>query len=417
VFSALHNRNFRLLWIGSLSAFVGFFASNVVQSVVAFQLTSSNRSVGEVVFGRGLAQLLLAPIGGALADRLSKRNILVSSQALTALVFFWLAWLTSLGTLRVGHLTAGGFLIGMTFSVLGPTRSAYVIEIVEPEARGNAIAMNQVALNASRVAGPAIAGLLLALPGLGASGAFVMMGLAYLGAVATQYFLPRTVPNPEASRRGLLADVADGVRYVGTHKRLKALLLMFGLSVMFGFPYVTVLPGLVQHQLGLPSSQVSVLFGISAVGGLLASVLIAKVADSPYMMRAYVLSGWAFGVSLLLLWLARDLLAAGALLFLVGVTSGCFTTLNGAVLLRNTDPRYMGRVMSLAMLAFGGFGLIGIPVGLLADAAGEGATCAVMGVLVCLVVGTQSMALARVPETVPPPPVAPPPDSPPFTSP
>jgi MFS family permease len=263
--------------------------------------------------------------------------------------------------------------------------------------------MNQVALNASRVAGPAIAGVLLAWPALGASGAFVMMGLAYMGAVVTQYFLPRTVPNPEASRRGLFADIADGMRYVRGHKRLKALLLMFGLSVMFGFPYVTVLPGLVEHQLGLPSSQVSVLFGISAVGGLAASVLIAKVADSPYMMRAYVLSGWAFGVSLPLLWLARDLVAAGALLFLVGVTSGAFTTLNGAVLLRNTDPRYMGRVMSLAMLAFGGFGLIGIPVGLLADAAGEGATCAVMGVLVCLVVGTQSVALARVPATIPPP--------------
>jgi MFS family permease len=410
LFSALRNRNFRLLWIGSLSAFVGFFASNVVQSVVAFQLTQANRSVGEVVFGRGLAQLLLAPIGGALADRLSKRNILVVSQALTAMVFFWLAWMMSTGELRVGHLTASGFLIGLTFSVLGPTRSAYVVEIVEPEARGNAIAMNQVALNFSRVAGPAIAGGLLSWPALGASGAFAMMGLAYMGAVATQYFLPRTVPNPEASRRGLLADVADGMRYVQGHKRLKALLLMFGLSVMFGFPYVTVLPGLVEHQLGLPSSQVSVLFGISAVGGLAASVLFAKVADSPHMMRAYVLSGWAFGLSLLVLWLARGMFTAGVMLFVIGVTSGAFTTLNGAVLLRNTDPRYMGRVMSLAMLAFGGFGLIGIPVGLLADAVGEGETCAIMGVLVCLVVGTQSVALSRVPATVPPP-------APPSTSP
>jgi MFS family permease len=128
------------------------------------------------------------------------------------------------------------------------------------------------------------------------------------------------------------------------------------------------------------------------------------------MMRAYVLSGWAFGLSLLVLWLARGMFTAGVMLFVIGVTSGAFTTLNGAVLLRNTDPRYMGRVMSLAMLAFGGFGLIGIPVGLLADAVGEGETCAIMGVLVCLVVGTQSVALSRVPATVPPP-------APPSTSP
>lgn len=401
MFGALRNRNFRLLWIGSLSAFVGFFASNVVQSVVAFQLTSANRSVGEVVFGRGLAQLLLAPIGGALADRMSKRTILVSSQALTALVFFWLAWLTAIGTLRVGHLTAGGFVIGLTFAVLGPTRSAYIVEIVEPDARGGAIAMNQVALNASRVAGPAIAGMLLAIPALGASGAFIMMGLAYLGAVLTQYFLPRTVANPDAAKRGLLTDVLDGLGYVRGHARLRALLLMFGLSVMFGFPYVTVLPGLVEHQLHLPSKHVSLLFSVSAVGGLLASLLIARVADSPNALRAYRLAGLSFGVSLITLWFARDLVVAGILLFAVGATSGAFTTLNGAVLLRATNPRYMGRVMSLAMLAFGAFGLIGIPVGLLADAAGEGAACALMGVLVLVVVTTQSFALARSPEQPP----------------
>lgn len=398
MFAALRNRNFRLLWIGSLSAFLGFFASNVVQSIVAFQLTSTNRAVGEVVFGRGLAQLLLAPIGGALADRMSKRTILISSQSVTALVFFWLAWLAAIGALRVGHLTAAGFVVGVTFAVLGPTRSAYVVEIVEPEARGNAIAMNQIALNASRLTGPAVAGVLLTIPALGVSGAFAMMGLAYLGAVGTQYFLPRTVANPEAAKRGLLADVTDGLGYVRANPRLRALLLMFGLSVMFGFPYVTVLPGLVEHQLGLPSKHVSVLFSISAGGGLLASVLIARIADSPHAVRAYRLAGWSFGVSLLTLWLARDLIAAGVLLFLVGVTSGAFTTLNGAVLLRVTEPRYMGRVMSLAMLAFGGFGLTGIPVGLLADAAGEGAACAVMGVLVCTVVAVQSLALARAPE-------------------
>jgi MFS family permease len=404
VFDALRNRNFRLLWLGSLSAFVGFFASNVVQSVVAFQLTSANRSVGEVVFGRGLAQLLLAPVGGALADRLSKRNILVSSQAFTALVFFWMAWLMHEGALRVGHLTAGGFLIGLTFSVLGPTRSAYIVEIVEAPARGNAIAMNQVALNASRVAGPAIAGALLAWPAVGATGAFVLMGVGYLGAVGSQYLLPRTTPDPDAARRGLFADVVDGLGYVRQNARLRALLLMFGLSVTFGFPYVTVMPGLVQHQLGLPSKQVSLLYSVSAVGGLLASVIVARLADSAHAIRAYRAAGWSFGLSLTLLWLPHTMIGTAALLFVVGATSGAFTTLNGAVLLRHTDPRYMGRVMSLAMLAFGAFGLIGIPVGLLADAVGEGPTVAIMGGLVCVVIAVQSLALARtepVPTAVP----------------
>jgi MFS family permease len=399
MFAALRNRNFRLLWIGSLSAFVSFFTSNVVQAVVAFELTAENRAVGMVVFGRGLGQLVLTPIGGALADRLNKRTILVSTQSLTALVFVALCWLSASGRLQVAHLTLAGFLIGLTFALLGPARSAYVVEVVEPERRGNAVALNQVALNFSRVVGPALAGFMLGPHAGGAAAAFAVMGALYAAAVATQYLLPPPQRPPE-SPRGLLADVGAGFAYVRDDKRLRAVLLMFGLTVMLGFPYVTVLPGLVEHQLGLPSSKVSVLFSISAAGGLLASLIGAQVADSRHALRVFRGSGVAFGISIALLWFVHSWWGAVLLLFVVGVASGVFTTLNGAVLMRYADPRYMGRVMSLAMLAFGAFGLIGVPVGALADTLGEGATLAVLGALVCAV-----LAVVRVPSAEP---VAPP---------
>jgi len=395
MFVALRNRNFRLLWIGSLSAFVSFFTSNVVQSVVAFELTAENRAVGLVVFGRGLGQLVLAPIGGALADRLNKRTILVSTQSLTAAVFFLLSWLSATGRLQVAHLTGTGFLIGLTFAVLGPARSAYIVDVVAQEHRGNAIALNQVALNFSRVVGPALAGVLLGAHAGGASTAFAIMGALYAAAVATQYLLPPPEP-PQGARRGLLFDVAAGFSYVRGDARLRALLAMFMLTVMLGFPYVTVLPGFVEHQLGLPSTRVSLLFSISAVGGLLASLVGAQIADSKYAMAAFRGSGFAFGISIALLWFAHSFQVTAVLLFVVGVASGVFTTLNGAVLMRYTDPRYMGRVMSLAMLAFGAFGLIGVPVGALADALGEGATLAVLGALVCAV-----LTVLRVPESLP----------------
>lgn len=395
MFAALRNRNFRLLWLGSLSAFVAFFTSNVVQSVVAFELTAENRAVGMVVFGRGLGQLVLAPIGGALADRLNKRTILIGTQSLAAGVFIALAWLSASGRMQVAHLTLSGFLIGLTFAVLGPARSAYVVDVVAVDHRGNAVALNQVALNFSRVVGPALAGLLLGAHAAGAASAFAIMGALYAGAVALQYLLPRPLP-AAGSGRGLLSDVADGFSYVRHDARLRALLLMFVLTVMLGFPYVTVLPGLVEHQLGLPSTSVSMLFSISAAGGLLASLLAAQVADSRYALVAFRGSGFAFGISVALLYFAHSMAAASVLLFVVGVASGVFTTLNGAVLMRNADPRYMGRVMSLAMLAFGAFGLIGVPVGALADAVGEGAALVVLGGLVCVV-----LSVLRVPEVAP----------------
>jgi MFS family permease len=394
MFSALRNRQFRLLWLGSLSAFVGFFASSVVQAIVAFDLTHRNDAVGTVTAGRGLAQLLFAPIGGALADRLAKRSILLSSQILTAAVFFVLAWFAASGSLTVVDLSVGGFVVGLTFAVLGPTRSAYVLELVEPGMQPNAIALNQVALNASRVVGPALGGALVAWPAVGPAGAFVLMGVAYLGAVFTQFGLPKAKP-ASGPARSLLSDIVAGLAYVRQNAPLRAALLMFVLSVMFGFPHITVLPGLVKHALHANRDQVGVLFAVSAVGGLLSSLIVARLVDSPHALAIYRASGLAFGASIALLWAAHTLFAAWCVMFLIGLSSGSFMTLNGTVLLRYTDPRYMGRVMSLAMLAFGGFGLLGLPFGMLADAAGEGLALATMGACVVLSVAWQSAVLAR----------------------
>jgi MFS family permease len=399
VFEALRNRHFRLLWLGSISAFVGFFTSTVVQSVVAFQLTGKNQAAGLVVSGRGLAQLLLAPVGGALADRVSKRAILVSTQSVSALVFFGLAFLMWAGQMQISYLTAGGFLVGMSFAFLGPTRSAYVVDLVEQDRRANAMALNQIALNLSRVAGPALSGILLETRALGATAAFVAMGALYAVAVLTQYMLPRTQPNPDAGRATLLGDMLDGLRYVRGNPRLRALLTMFVLTVMLGFPYVTILPGLVKNQLHLPAVMVSRLFLVSAFGGLLASLFGARMAESEHAVSAFRVAGLGFGVCLSLLYFAHGLFVAYVLLFLIGATTGAFSTLNGAVLMRTADPRYMGRVMSLAMLAFGAFGLMGLPVGRLADAIGESATLAVLGGLVCVAVIFQGLQLARTPAT------------------
>jgi MFS family permease len=382
LFASLENREFRLLWVGALNAFVAFFMSNVVQAVVAFQLTGQNRAVGFVVFSRGLAMMLFGPVGGAAADRIDKRRILLVCQGVTTAVFVALALLTSTGALAIEHLVVAGFIIGTTFAFLGPTRQAYVVELVPAERRGNAIALNQVALNASRVGGPALAGVVLALDAVGATGAFAFMGLLYAIAMLYHARLTRGAPGPDFAAGGVLADVMLGLRYVSGQRRLRSYLLYFVLIVMFGFPYVTVFPGFVEHQLGLGGELVSLLFGMSAAGGLGASLLLASFADRPETPRLYLLSSFAFGLSLVVLSFCHTLWAAGAAVVLVGVTSGAITTLNSTILLRESDPAYVGRVMSLAMLAFAGFGLAGLPIGYLADHLGEGVTLRMMGAIV-----------------------------------
>ncbi|MEX0749617.1 MAG: MFS transporter, partial [Dehalococcoidia bacterium] len=174
-FDALQNRGYRTLWLGSMLAFVAFFMSTIAQSAVAFDLTGNNRDVGAVVFGQGIAMVLLAPFGGALADRMSKRMLLVVSQAVIGAVFFVTGVLIGLDAISILALSVGSFVIGTMFSLLGPARQAYVGYLVEADRRGNAVALQQVALNAGRVGGPFLAAALLAVPFIDATGTYLVM--------------------------------------------------------------------------------------------------------------------------------------------------------------------------------------------------------------------------------------------------
>jgi MFS family permease len=287
-FAALSVRHFRVLWIGTLLSFLAFFMSTVVQSVVAFGLTASNSAVGLVVFGQGLAMFVLGPLGGALADRWPKRRTIATCQLVTTTVFFVLAALMASERIQLVFLAAGSFLMGATFAFLGPTRQAFVVELVSEGQRGNAIALSQVANNLSRALGPAVAGVLLAWKAFGPTGAYLVMGGLYTLSVLTILQLPSSVRRPDLSETHVLQDVAAGLRYVRDRPRLRSLVLLFMLVVMLGMPHVTLMPGLMEHELGRPAESISLLFGASAASAFLTSVLVARKADSSSAVPIFV---------------------------------------------------------------------------------------------------------------------------------
>jgi len=385
-FAALSVRPFRILWTGTLFAFVGFFMSTVVQSVVAFNLTGENRAVGTVVFAQGLTMFIFGPLGGAFADRLPKRRVIAICQLLTMTVFFSLAWAIATGRIGIAGLVCGSLAMGASFAFLGPARQSLAVELVGPEHRGNAVALTQVANSACRVLGPALGGAFLAWSADGAWIAYITMGLFYLVSAVSLALLPKSVVREDARAKGVLDDLLDGLRYVRGHEHLRALVLLFTLVIVIGFPYVTLLPGFVENQFGLPSESSSVLFGVSALGAVVAGVLVASYADSPRGPSLFALMALGFGASLLGAALAPSFFALACIMIVVGLVSGGFQTLAGATIIRTTEPRYVGRVMSLTMLSFAGFGLMALPIGYLADAVGERATLAGQSLAVCAVV-------------------------------
>jgi MFS family permease len=396
-FAALRERDFRVLWAGTWASYIPFFMSNIVQNVVAFELSRQNRAVGTVVFAQGLAMLALAPVGGAGADRWPKRRVLALAQSTAGLSFGALALLRALDLLSLGALAVASLVLGIAISFLGPARQAFAAEIVPPELRGNAVALNQVPLTGSQVLGPAVAGLLLASP-FGATGAYTLMAALYVVSALSLALLPHAPPRPGAGDTHVLADLRDGLRYVRSHRRLRLLVAFFVSIIMSGFSFVTVMPGLVEHQLGQPASSVSALAFTSAIGGLVSTFAAARIADSPRAVGVFFAMPFVFALGLFALASAPSFPFAVAAMLVVGLGFGGLQSLNAAVIVRTTEPAYFGRVFSLTMLAFAGVSLMGLPVGALADAIGERVTLALLaGAVVAIALGA-GLELRRTPD-------------------
>ena len=394
-FAAFRIANFRILFCGTLFSFTAFFMSTVVQSVVAFELTGTNSAVGGAVFGQGLGMFLAGPLGGAYADRLPKRRVVAIGQTISALSLGSLGFLYFLDSIALVHLVMSSFVLGSAFGFIGPARQALVIDLVPAERRGNAMALTNVSNTMSRVIGPFLAGVLLALPAWGAAWAYWGMAALYLGSATLLIALPRSIVRDGASEAHVVADLMNGLRYAWHHARLRNLLIFFVGVMLIGFPHVTLIPGLLENQLDRPATDVTRMAFFSAIGALIASLSVARFADSPRATRIYSGMAMAFGMTLVGLAAAPAFASAILAVMFVGAASGGFHALNGAVIARETDPVYMGRVMSLTMMAFAGFGLTALPLGIAADLYGERVVLLGMGIAVTFLAVVMSMAVAR----------------------
>ncbi len=385
-FDSLRERNLRILWIGTLLNFVGVTMNQTAQGVVAFDLTGNSRAVGTVMLGMGLAMLLIAPIGGALADRVSKRRMLITCQAIGAATFVFVGFAISADFISIPILAASAFVSGTMFAMIRSVRNAYIGEIATPAQRGNAVAVQQLAMTVMQVTGPFLAGILIGWSAFGSAGTYTMMGAFFAIAIITMLQLPATsAPKRAFDAPNILQDTWSGMRYGWQNAEIRWVLGGFLLLTVVGNPYITLLPGYVKRELGETTSNLGLLLGISAVGGFLVSLVAASMADSARAPRLLAACNLTFGASLIGLGLAPNLGSAAVVMLFLGAGTSGFQVLNLAVALRAADVAYMGRVASLTMMAMSLSSIVALPVGILADRFGDRPILTVMGFAVLIV--------------------------------
>ena len=352
----------------------------VVQGVLSFELTGKNSSVGLVAMGWGLPMLILGPVGGALSDRLSKRMLLMFGQACVGAIFFTIGLLFVLDVLNIWILFGMTALMGLTFAALMPARQAWVGDLLQGPALANGVALQQLMMNATRIVGPLAAGGLIAWAAVGIGGTYIAMSSLFIMALGLLFLMEPTHRRSGGNKTSIFSDLKVGLRYTWDAKEVRLMMLMFAGVVMTGFSYQQLMPGFLENELGQDSNRVGIMFGASAVGGIILTLGLTFTAGRTNVSKLMFLFGALSGVSVVLMALAPtfELALGGAVL--VGAASSGFQMCNQVNLMQKTDPAFFGRVMSLTMTAFGLQMVVGFPAGVLADAVGERGTMAGLAV-------------------------------------
>jgi MFS family permease len=395
-FQALTLPAYRVLWFGTLFSFIGMQMQVVARGYLAFDLTGSNTALGGVMISFGIPQLVFGLWGGVVADRMAKRRVLMVWQTVIALASAAIAVAIFTGRLEYWMLLASGVLTGTSFAFIGPARQAFIGDLVPPGLMGNAIVLQQANMNGTRVFGPALAGALIALPLIGSGGVYALTTLGFVIATTSMARLPLGAPKRTRDGRSAIADILDGLAYVRAHRSVGILISMSFLVVALGFPYQGFLASVTRDEFEQGAVGLGLLSSAAAVGALVATLVVASLTGHRHAWRIQMLAGVGFGAALVVFGASPNFVfGLGAALF-VGAAASAFQSLNNALTITLTEPRYFGRVQALLGISWSLFGIVSLPLGLLADAIGIRETLMLMGVAsIASVVGLELLGRLR----------------------
>lgn len=381
-FASLSVRDYRWLWLGTAASFMSMQMQEVARGWLVYDMTGSPLALGLVVGAWGLPMVALSTVGGVVVDRVSKRRVILLTQAGQVLITLAQAVLIVLGLIQVWHLVLAGFLQGALFPFNIPARQALISDVVGEDRLMNAIVLNGAAINATRLVGPALAGVLVAVLGVGV--VFFLMAFCYALAAWTTALV--SVPgNPMPGRQGSIrSELFSGLRYMRGDAAISALMLLAFAPIFFGMPYRSLMPAYASGVLHTGPEGLGLLMTVTGAGALCGSLVIAGLGD---FHRKGLLLLWAclmWGVFLALFALSRSFLLSSLSLLFVGAGSTAFMSINSTLIQTHAPPEMRGRVLSVWYMTFGLMPLAILPAGAIAEAVGVATTLATGGVALAL---------------------------------
>ena len=334
----------------------------LTRTILAWDLTGSAQSLAYINLVVAVPMIFASMIGGAITDRVERRQLVIIGQCLITLNEIFILGLLLTGELEFWHLLCTAFVAGCAFPFIMPARMAITVNVVGPERIQSAMAISSGAMNLSRVAGPAMAGLIIAQFSVVA--AYVVSTLLYGSAVFCMLFVKRnTAIQPEGGKKPLLADIVYGFQYIKRNRPVMVCLL-FGLVPMFlAMPFQSLLVMLVEQSWQTGETGLGILMGAGGVGGVLGSIWIARRGDKSERLRLMTVTVIGFAVLLAVFTQTSIFYLALVPLILANLCASAFQTVNNATVQILVDDSVRGRMSSFMMMSFGLTPLRRIPHG------------------------------------------------------
>jgi MFS family permease len=358
VVRAFQHRNYRLFFSGQSVSLVGTWITRVATAWLVYRLTGSELLLGVVAFASQIPMLVLAPFAGVLVDRWDRHRILVLTQVLSLLQSAALAVLTLGGWIRVGEIIALQLAQGLINSFDTPARQAFVVQMVEDRADlPNAIALNSSMVNASRILGPSIGGLLIAAVGEG--WCFALDAVSYLAVIGSLLAM-RVAAEPHArTETRVLEELAAGLRYVSGFAPVRALLLLVALVGTLAMPYNTLMPVIAKDVLHGGPHTLGILMTAAGLGALTGTLYLASRRTIVGLGKVIIVAAISMGLALIAFSFSRTLWISLLVLPVVGGGMMVQTAATNTILQTVVDERLRGRVMAFYATAILGT----LPVG------------------------------------------------------
>ena len=386
MFTSLAYRDFRWMFAGSFVSFLAMNMQMITRGWLILRLTDdSPLALVAVMVSFSLPMTFMSPVGGALADRLPRRSLVIMSQAGNAILTVIIGFLDFTGIVSFWHVMFIGFLNGSLMAFNMPSRQAILSEIVPEKSLMNAISLNNSGMNMTRIVGPALAGFLILF--IGTHGVFFIVGGIYIFSVITTMMIDAGRTPASSSRKGVGGDIKEGLAYAFADPGRKGLVVLMLITTLFGFSFWGLLPAWAREALDVQSDGLGILMTIMGVGALFGTLGLAALPGLS-RRRGLILIGctviWGVGLAAFsqttLYW------AAVPFLLLIGVISSVHMSLGMTMMQTLAAPEMRGRMMSIGMMTFGAMPLSSVPFGIVAEQIGTPGSLFISGALLSIVV-------------------------------